>query len=154
MNVEVVFGIILAVIVIISILAFGSRQIAEFLGLSNAAITKKSVEDLRATAARAYSLGEGSTLEFRLSIPANARFCFVDPENPEANIDPDPDRRWTPDSIVMGIITENMYTLWAESPGEQDGYAIDYVRPLENFCAKTGTRLYFENRGLYVSVTD
>ncbi len=154
MNVGVVFSIILSIIVIIMVLALGSKQIIDLLGLSNTALTKKAIQDLSTTANRVYSLGEGSTLKFDLTIPGNTRFCFIDPENPEANIDPDPDRRWRPDNVIISIIQEKQYNIWVYGDGFQEGYRIEHLQPAENFCAKSGTKLFFTNNGLTVGLTD
>ncbi len=154
MNVGMVFSMILAIIVIVMVLTLGSEQIANIFSLNNAAITQRAVNDLKAKVLEAYDLTEGSTIKLELAIPGNTRLCFVDPENPEDNIDPDQKRRWKPDSLVKNIITENGYNLWIESPSEKNGDRVEYLRTGENFCAGTGTALYLTNSGLTVSITD
>jgi hypothetical protein len=159
MQVGAVFGIIFAIIVMALLLAFGSGQIINIICLGNLAQTNKAIRDLEFLVDGIQASGPESSDTFGVSIPGNARLCFVDPEHPEPNFL----GRWNPDpdSFIELDIKEKGYNLWIEyGCGSSDkGYRMDYVvvrgpsdTTNRNFCIGSGETLLLTNIGVEVRV--
>ncbi|MBI4020317.1 MAG: hypothetical protein HY367_03210 [Candidatus Aenigmarchaeota archaeon] len=155
MDVGMVFAIIFTAIVIVLVLTLGVDQIRDLLGIGRLAQINGAIKELRGVVDLTYTLSEGTVKPLTLRFPSGARFCFVDSESPEADLDyADRASRWDPDDFVVDEIRRKGYSLWvyseAKDPGE--GYAVDYLKPGRNFCAPGGSGLLLINRGLYVDV--
>jgi len=150
MNAGMVFVIIFAIVVMGLVLVFGANQIINIFCFANDAQTSKTIKDLKTEVDNLYILSEGSSKLFDLLIPSDAEFCFVNPSSPEAN----PMKGWKPDPVVLSFITENDYNLWYTHCSGKNGYNIAHLMPPENFCVKSGTTLYMENKGMYVEITE
>ena len=151
MDTGLVFGIIFAIIVIGLLLVFGMGQIADIFCVTNTAQVQKAVKDLEQATEDVYNLGQGSSMPFKISLPRNARLCFVDYENPEP-------QKWHPEpdlyDIVKSQINASRANLWIiyGCGSHKHTYRISYLRTAENFCADSGDNIYLENMGRYVAV--
>lgn len=169
-SVGMIFTLIVALIMIGAILAFGLPQIATMLGLGGQAQLQKAVKDLEYIVDEVYNLAEYSSRTFKLNIPAGSRLCFIDPDRPDPTFYTETKRWmwWNPERLVTDYMIKNPNspyygsTLWIYSKEGEigEGYNIPALRPACtypdqpcNFCAVGGKELYLENRGLTVEVS-
>ncbi len=156
MNVGAVFGIIFAAIFIGFILAFGTGAITDIFCVGNVAQTNNAVKQLEIAVENLYVRGsEGSSDEYTLNIPDNARVCFVNSTDASPNVlggwMPDPD---TAHIVKRKIETQNLNVWVYYNCGSQEpGYRIEYLSVPSSFCASPGTSLYLENKGLSVEIS-
>jgi len=154
MNVSMIFGIIFTIIVIALLLVFGSSQIRDLFCLSNDAIVVKAIKDLGTRVEELYLQAEGSSETFTLNIPDAYKICFINTDNPSFNsLGIDPVHKITIQS------PDNKFNIWSfQCSGKYDsgqrGYRIkNLIIPDDNqFCVKSGAKLYLENKGDYVSI--
>lgn len=152
MQVGAMFGIIFALIVMAFVILFGTGQINNMLCTGSMGQTSKTIRNLEIVVGDIQASGEGSGDIIRLSLPENARVCFVNPDNPSPSILGD----WMPDPnlFIEEEIQSNSYNMWIEYgcgvAGE--GYDMHYVYTNSNFCAIKGDRLLLTNTGIEVSV--
>ena len=154
MNVGMVFAMIFAIIVIMLFFIYGFDAIQNFTCVGNEAKVSKSLNDLKSVVDDLYLQAEGSSNEFRLNLPADAEFCFVNPASPERN----PTGGWTEDDVIINYIRNEYangvgYTLYYAHCSGKDFYELKRIQPASNFCIQSG-RLYLENQGFYVSVEE
>ena len=149
MDVSMVFMIIFAVVVVGLVLTVGVGQITNIFCYASDAQAAKALKSLESESDNLYVLAEGSGKRFDLGIPADAEFCFVNPSSPGANII----KGWNPDPVVVSMITESRYNIWYRHCSGQNGYKIAYLLPSQNFCVRSGSDVYLENRGTHVDVT-
>ncbi len=151
MSVGMVFALIFTVIVIFFVLLFGSGIINNIFCFGNNAQMKKSLEDIQDIVEnRIYPKSQGSSETYKLNVPGDIKFCFINPSNPEDNLAGD----WVPERIYQNLIKEHGYNVWIYMCGGQKGYTIKhlFISPDKNFCAKSGDTLYIENQGPHVSI--
>src|SRR3989344_3286969 len=118
LNVDVVFGIIIAVVILAFVLLFGSQQLASFFCLGGDAQAAGAVRDLLTESNDLYVLSEGSAKAVEVRIPGDAALCVVNLENPA----PDVSRGWDPPPSVQLILAtpeheESRNPIWAKSCG-------------------------------------
>jgi len=150
MNVGMVFAIIFAVIVMGVVLIFGSQQIVNIICLGNEAQTGKAIKDLETSVKNLYGQAQGSTNVFDLNLPSDSRFCFINSSDPSAR----PGADWNPDPVIQTMIKNNGYNLWYSHCTGKSGYVINHlmIPSNKNFCVKSGSELYLENKGFWVSI--
>lgn len=172
-----VFTLIVALLMIGALFAFGLPQISAIFGLGGRAQLQKAVKDLEYTVEEVYHMAEYSSRTFRVNIPSGARLCFVDVADPSPRYYTERNRwmRWTPESFVVDQMINNpnspyyRSTVWIyETEGEMgEGYKMPALAPEEcnlpgtptdqrqpcSFCVIGGTELYLENKGLAVEVS-
>ena len=156
MNVGMVFAMIFALIMIAMILVFGIGGIGNIFCLSSDAQVASTIKDLESMVEQTYVLSEGSSRVFDLVLPGDAKFCFVnteDPGEPGAYLNPEHD--WVPEEAYSTIIRERGYNLWYTQCSGRDGYKLEHlgVRDAKSFCVAGGDSLYLLNKGLYVEVS-
>ncbi|MBI4176228.1 MAG: hypothetical protein HY518_03420 [Candidatus Aenigmarchaeota archaeon] len=158
MDVGMVFAIILTTIVIVLILTFGMEQIRELLGIGKLAQVANSMQKLRDDVDLVYTLAEGTTKPFKLGIPSDVRFCFVDIQNTGANEDSeyfaDPKTRWNPEAGVAREIGRKGYNIWIYQSANDfgKGYLVENLDPEESFCALGPRSLILQNKGFFVDI--
>jgi len=148
MNIGMVFAIIFAVIVLGFVIVFGWQQIVNIMCLGNEAQTGKAIKDLETSAQSLYGKALGSSSVFKLAIPGDSKFCFINSSNPRSN----PGGGWRPDPVIERMIENNGYNLWYSHCSGQSGYEINHLLVSENFCVRSGAELYLENIGSGVSI--
>ena len=78
MNIGLIFGAIVALLLIGLILVFGYEQFGNITDLQNTAEMKKAVRDMETAADRVYSLSGESSEKVTLSFPASvSKVCFI-----------------------------------------------------------------------------
>ena len=143
MDTGLVFGIIFAIIIIGLLLVFGMEQIVNIFCITNTAQTNKAVKDMENAVDNVFNLGQGSAMPFQVSIPRNARICFVDPDNPirmnnwNPSTDPDMYR------IIMYRINASRSNMWITygCGTNRNEYRVSHLRVSENFCVGLGTEI-------------
>jgi len=155
MNVGLVFGIIFTIILIGFLFSVGIDQIISIFGVTGQAQIQGTVKNIERLVEELYHLSEGSSNTYTISIPAGSKICFLKPDDPT----PNPARGWNPEPFIYThLIADNQSqyfgsNLWIYfNPKRQEGYKIPYLEPIYNFCVTSGQELYFENRGVFVSV--
>jgi hypothetical protein len=154
MNVTMVFGIILAIIIVGFMLAVGGSQIRSIFCVSADAQVQKAIVDLEAMVEDVYwNTGEGSSRLFEVRLPGDSKLCFVDPSDPGPQIYGTYTwRNWNPDSILSELIKGRGYNMWFFQCGGEQGRTVKYLKVERNFCIIGGKRLYLENEGDSVSI--
>ncbi len=171
------FALIFTIIIIGFLFAFAFPQISTMIGMGGEAQINKVVKDLDVVVEEAYHLAEGSSRLFTLAMPSTAKLCFIDLDNPSTCSYADRSKSWCPgnptcafgkteefivvnQTILEPSSTQFMSNVWIYR-NEQDigeGYEIPALEPVCerpdccSFCVKGGTRLYLENKGLFVEV--
>ncbi len=170
MNIQLVFTLIFAALVLFFIIFFGADLLGPFFCFGQEAKFAKNVEDLVSLSEEVYQLAEGSTRLYRVSISANDRICFVNPSKPYPRDWPKDERDWKPDSIVYEkMITESgdQYygsNIWVYNGCKGDkigkGISASHLAPKAhfggdsgNFCSTGGDTLFFEHKGTGVEVS-
>jgi hypothetical protein len=154
MQVGAVFGLIFALIVMAFVIYFGSTQLVNIMCLGNVGQTNNVVKNLENLVDDIQASGEGSSDTFRMSIPSNAKVCFLDPSDPSCSLAGD----WWPDPEFYPIIETKIqtggYNVWIEynCGSSDDGYRMDYAVTDSNFCASSGDTLLLTNIGIEVRV--
>ena len=146
MNVGLMFLLIFSIVVIMMFFIFGFDSLQGITCLGNEAKTTKAIKDLESMVIDTSLQGEVSSNIFKLRIPDDSRFCFIDPENADVKT-----ITWSIDDVFLTTIRENGYTIWYDHCSGIDGYALDKIKPTENFCVKSAD-LYLENKGFFVSI--
>ena len=176
-SVGMIFTLIIALIMIGAIFAFGLPQISSIFGLGGQAQLQKAVKDLEYTVGEVYNLASYSSRTFKVSIPSGTRLCFIDPVDPGARVYSTQNKWmwWDPDQFVIDQMINNpnspyyQSSLWIYSSDEEigEGYDIPALRPAEcnppgisqqqrqpcSFCVVGGEELYLENKGLWVEAS-
>jgi hypothetical protein len=155
MNVGMVFGIILAIIVMSFVIVFGLDQIGNMFCAGSVAQVNKAIMNLEDVVGDIYSAGLGSSDTYLMSIPETAKVCFVNTDDPRPNLA----LGWKPDPndypVIEQTIQMNGYNTWIYygcGPEHEPGYRIDYMVVDQSFCTITGEYVYLENRGMTVGV--
>ena len=167
-SVGMIFTMIIALIMIGAIFAFGLPQIGTILGMGGQAQLQKAVKDLEYTVAEVYNLAEYSSRTTRVSLPSGTKLCFIDVEDPSPRIFTEAQRDlwWNPDPFVITQMINNpnspyyQSNLWmyTSSEGMGEGYkipgmAVACTRHPCSFCITGTNELFLENRGLTVEVS-
>lgn len=155
MNAGMVFALIFTVIVIGLVLVFGMGQIGSLFCMSSDAQAGKVISDLEDVSFEVYNLAEGSSRVYQVSLPSDARLCFVDPESPGTQLYPSGEswKNWVADPVYQSMIQENGYNLWYEICSGKGGTRLQYLRVTQNFCVEGSREVYLENRGLWVEIS-
>jgi hypothetical protein len=155
MNAEMVFAIIFAIILMGFLFSMGFEQILSIFGVSGQAQMQSAVRNVERLSGELYHLAEGSSNTYPVSLPSGSKLCFLKQSKPE----PNPARNWNPEPFIynnMRLDPQNQYfgsNVWIYfTPTKQEGYKISSLEPVYNFCALSGSSLYFENKGVFVSV--
>ncbi len=155
MNVDMVFAIIFTIILVGFLFSLGMDQIIAIFGVSGQAQVQSAVKNIEKISEELYHLAEGSSNTYALSIPSGRRICFLKSADPS----PNPSRGWNPekhiyDNLIMDSSSQyfgsNIWIYFTQT--KQEGYKIPNLEPVYNFCAPSGTTLYFENKGVFVSI--
>jgi len=173
------FAIIFTIIIIGFLFVFAFPQISTMIGMGGEAQINKVVKDLDSVVEEAYHLAEGSSRLFTLSMPSTAKVCFLDLNNPTTCAYAQKWKSWCPgnptcefgkteefivvdQTLLDPTNPQYMSNIWIYR-SEQDfgeGYEIPGLEPVCDrtdccsFCVPGGTRLYLENKGLYVEVSE
>ena len=152
LNVDVVFGIIIAVVILAFVLLFGSQQLASFFCLGGDAQAAGAVRDLLTESNDLYVLSEGSMKAVEVRIPSDAKLCVVNLENPA----PDVSRGWDPPPSVQLILAtpeheESKNPVWSRSCGSWQSSAAPRLTASRSFCASGASSILLTNAGARVT---
>lgn len=161
MDTGMVFAIIFTLIVVGFILAVGVGQIQSFFCLGSNAQTNKAVNDIETLTEELFVLAKGSSKNYPISLPADAKVCFINITNPSAHPYTDSSKTWNPSRIILESVLRNPSSssygsnVWIYRCGDAvgSGYKMDYLSPSKSFCATGGDKLYLENRGKSVDIS-
>jgi len=154
MEVGAVFGMIFAIIVMGFIIYFGSGQIINIICMGNIGQTSKAIRNLEVLVDDIQASGEGSSDTYRMSIPTNARVCFIDPADPRPSITggwlPDPDEY----PVIEKKIQTGGYNTWIDYKcGDADpAHRMNYIVVDSNFCVGAGDTVLLTNIGIEVRI--
>lgn len=156
MSVGMVFGIIFAIMVIGMILVFGADVTNIIFCTGNDAQIQKTIKNMQSVVEDIYVMPSGSGDWFTINIPKNFKICFVNSTDPRPVFHPDQQMNWDPDRVYQRIIQDEGYNIWFKHCGGESGGEIKhlFISPEKNFCAKPGQRLYLENTGRWVAITE
>ena len=148
MNIDVVFGIIFAIIIIAFVLVLGTRQITSFFCLGGDAQAAGAVHDLTAEVNNLYPLAQGSAKAVDVRIPADAALCVVNLANPA----PDVSRGWDPPESVQLILStpaheESRNPVWSKSCGSWNSAAVPHLVAPHSFCISGASQIQLVNAG-------
>lgn len=152
MNVDLVFAMIFAVIVMAFVLVLGGDQISGFFCLSGDAQAASAVRDLQTEADNLYVLASGSSRDFEVRIPGDALLCVLDPDNPA----PDVSRGWDPPESVQLILStpdfaESRNNIWYKSCGSWQSLSAPRLRADRSFCVSGADSILLTNAGTSVT---
>ncbi len=152
MNIDVIFGIIIAVVILAFVLLFGSQQISSFFCLGGDAQTAAAVRDLLTETNDLYVLSQGSVKAVEVRIPADAKLCVVSLTSPA----PDVSRGWDPPSSVQLILRtpeheESRNPVWSKSCGSWHSAAAPRLTAPRSFCASGASSILLTNAGDHVT---
>ncbi len=156
MSVGMIFGIIFAILVMSMILVFGADVTKIIFCTGNDAQIQKTIDNLQSVMDDLYMLPSGSGDWFTIKIPSDFRICFVNSTDPGPVIYPQQERSWKPDIVYQRIIQDEGYNIWFRHCSGESGGEIEhlFISPGKNFCAKTGTRIYLESTGRWVTISE
>lgn len=156
-----VFGVIIAIIVIIFLLVFGMPQIMNVFSLGGQSRAIQIVNNIERVAGDTWSLAVGSTRLLEVNIPSGTRICFVNSENPASQIyDTSLQWKWwTPDTQVIQQMLSNpnseyyqsnIWVYWSEQDTIGEGKQISHLMPKDglSFCVTGVRELFFERQYL------
>lgn len=158
---SLVFAMIFALIFIGLLLAFGMNQITNLFCFNGVAQVDKSVKDLENDVRSVYNLAEGASKLFKVVVPSGSSVCVINSSDPN----PNPAGYWMPNPDNMPIITNKMRlrdaNIWINynCGNNEETYRIEHLRPVRqpgmggtgSFCAGSGSSIYLENKGVFVS---
>jgi hypothetical protein len=155
MDAGMVFALIFTVIVIGLVLVFGMGQIGSLFCMSSDAQVGKALDDIENVAFEVYNLAEGSSRLLKVSLPGDARLCFVNPESPETQLYTSSEnwKNWVSDPVYESMIQERGYNIWYEMCSGKGGKKLPYISVPKNFCIEGGKNVYLENKGLVVDIS-
>lgn len=155
MNVGMAFGIITAIIVMSFVIVFGTDMIANMFCTGGVAQVNKAVMNLEEVVNDIYSAGLGSSDTYLMSIPGNAKVCFINTDDPRPNLA----LGWKPDPNDYPVIEQsirlqgfNMWIYYGCGPEHEPGHKVSYMVVDSSFCANSGDSIYLENKGMTVGV--
>jgi hypothetical protein len=156
MGVGMVFGIIFAIVVIGMIMIFGSDAINSIFCMGNDAQMQKTIKNMQNFVDELYTHPSGSGDYFIVNIPGGFWLCFMNSTNPSPVFYPEQHKTWNPDRVYQRIIKDEGYSIWYNKCSGESGGKINhfFISPEKNFCVKSGTELYFENMGRWVTILD
>lgn len=152
MNVGMIFAIIFTAIVIVFLLAGGTKLITDLLGFGELAQIETEIRELENTVSKEVywqPLGASRLFEFTIT-PGMDRACFLDYLDPRAN----PEKGWTGNNVIEYQIRMMNYTIYLfMDSGNEQGYPIKKARVKENFCISSTQELMLISRGSYVEIS-
>ncbi|NOX71377.1 MAG: hypothetical protein GXO64_01630 [Candidatus Micrarchaeota archaeon] len=151
MNVNMIFALLFAIIIIMVVLFFGTRQMGDLTNINTQTAFYNKLNKFDDAVSSVATMSMGSEQKFEFTVPSTVeKICFVDRNNPDSN----PTENWELDNIVERLITNNDYNLlvYEKDKNVPIGRKIDYLVPDENFCITSGKTLWLENKGRVVSI--
>lgn len=154
MNVDFVFGIIFALIVIGLLLFFGFEQITKIIGINKDVLLKEQMTNLEKTADKVFEMSMGSTQDFDFKFyDVLEKVCFINTDDPS----PNPGEDWDPTPFLVNITDRyhpNMIVFEKVAAGlaKPDWYNISHISPDQSFCMVFEGKLWLENKGTYVNI--
>ena len=156
MDISIVFMFIFVIIVVGFLLTGGVNLVMKFFGVGADVQLEKQTREFELTA---YSKEKrtglfwtttGSTENFNFFVGDDVeKACFFDPANPEDN----PSGNWVDEYGYIDVIKAGKYSLaYFRKDKGLKGYALEKLKPEENFCISTTTNLLLTNKGSYVEV--
>jgi len=152
MDVGILFGIILAIIVMGFVIFFGYRYVSDMTCIQGDSTTAQQIINLEKSVQDTFSLSMGSSKDFTLMVGAcSGKVCFVDTANTESN----PAGGWETNNVFDDLVTsEKLNILILDSKGNyKEGREIKNMKPAENFCISSAKKLLLTNKGRYVSIS-
>lgn len=161
MQIGMVFAIIFTLILIGFLFAVGFNQIQSFFCIGSNAQTNKAVKDIEAFVDEVFILAKGSGKSYPLSLPSDAKLCFINKTNPGPHPYQDTTKTWNPDSLIIEQFLQNPDSpdygsnLWIYRCGSPlgEGYTMRFLSSSKSFCALSGTTLFLENTGATVDIS-
>ncbi len=152
MNMNLLFGIIFAIIIMMAVLFFGVGQFGNLTDLNTQTAFYNQINDFESAVKKTAEMSMGSTQKFDFNIPSTMhKICFIDRNNPESNSA----GNWELTNINEKLITDYDYNFFIyETETKSEGKKINYLIPLENFCIKGKKTLWLENKGRYVTISE
>ena len=163
---SLVFTIIFALIIMGFMFAFGFRMVGDWLEVQDQAALQKELGLVKSLAAKIYQYSENTGMEHVLSLPGDAKICFIDPEKPATRVRKPEWKSWEIDNAEAERILDqksdyyrlNLFAVYKDAEAQR--LRIDYLRPKPlsksdpgNFCATAGKKLYLQNKGDRVEVS-
>ena len=151
-----VFMFIFVIIIIGFLLTGGVSLVMKFFGIGSDVQIERQAREFELTV---YSKEKrtglfwtttGSTENFNFFVGDDVeRACFFDPVNPADN----PSGDWVDEYDYADVIKAGGYSLaYFRRDKGLKGYIVEKLKPSENFCISTTTKLLFTNKGSYVEV--
>ena len=155
MDASMTFALILTVVIIGFVLAFGMGQVGDLFCMSGDAQVGKAISDLEAISSEVYNLAEGSSRVFRVSLSGDYKLCFVNKDSPGIQLYPSAEswKNWQADPVFESMIKSKGYNIWYKMCSGQGGKAVPYIKVEKSFCASGGNDIYLENKGLWVEAS-
>jgi hypothetical protein len=153
MDVSLVFGIVLAAIVIGLLMFFGYDYISKMLSLSCESQLGQQIQNMKNKVKSTLTLSKGAAQEFDIMLQSNCvtKVCFVDPD--QASIE-NKEAGWEADEFTSSFASKNSYNVIIIKPGNGiDGYQIAKLKPSVNFCLTSSKKVIFRNTGTLVDVS-
>lgn len=170
MNVGIVFTLIFAIIVVTLLLIFGYGSIINLAGFGQRANVLDSIEKIDSEAQKVYSYSRGSTRELLLSVSADSKICFINPQDPQKRTWKENWKSWDPPAGVINTINRQGSeffgsNLWLITPDSQIGKGQVILKgslipkpessgDSGNFCISGSRKIFFENAGQIVYVSE
>ena len=155
MQVGMIFALVFAVIMIGLIFVFALPMIGDLMNVGGQAQINKMIKDIETKIDNLYwNAGYGSSEVLKISLPADTRICFINPDDLSNAIYKEKWRIWSQDEAIKVMIRNEEYNLWYYYGEDQNGYKVNHLLVSgKNFCTISGTEIYLENTGKQVSVS-
>jgi len=153
MNVNMVFALLFAIIIIMVVLFFGTTQFGNLININSETTFYNDMNKFDGVVAKVASMSLDSEQKFDFKLSGNTeKVCFVNRNRPDSN----PEGGWKLTNILEHIITDGDYNLLIFEKGKDvpTGRRVDYLIPESNFCIKARKTLWLVNKGRYVSIEE
>ena len=152
MNVGLIFGIIFAIIVMGLLVVFGMRYFGEVMEVSCESHIGQEIINIEKAVDKVRTVSQGSAIELIVLVPSCVeRVCFVDPEHPEIE---NKKGGWTTNDFISDLVSSNGHNVvLLKDDGSYDGYTVNKLRPLVNFCITSKEKTTVRNMGSSIEIS-
>lgn len=156
MDISIVFVFIFVIIVVGFLLTGGVNLILRFFSLGESVQLERQAEEFELAVYSSekktgiFWTTTGSTDAFNFFVGDNIeRACFLDPADPEDN----PAKGWIDEYDYKELIKGSGYSLaYITKNSGLKGFAVEKLKPEQNFCITSTANLLLTNKGSYVDV--
>lgn len=141
MNVNLVFAMIFAIIIMGAVLMFAFTNILDVFSLAKESAFEKQIDEFRNSIDDVFSLSYGSRETFEFRIGDNERVCFLSIDD---------NTIWENDPIMREFVESGNNLIVMNE--EIKAYNIERMKVSQNFCIDGSETLLLINTGKYVDV--